>query len=119
MSVEGWKLSEKIMRDAGISDEIIENEKIKYVYDFGILQFDPEDKRPTEVTKSEPDENGMCRLGFRFYGVKSAIPYTRKVVIDDELLKFVSLPQEDQVRLRKLTYSPHIKDLQKYLTKYK
>jgi hypothetical protein len=113
MSVEGWNFIEKSMREYGFSNDVIETEKVKYIYDSGILQFDTEDKRPTEVSLSDVDEKGMRTVSFKSYGVKSAIPFTRKIIFNDDLLKIISLPAEEQLRVKKLTYSPYRRDRQK------
>lgn len=69
----------------------------------------PEDKRPMEVTLGEPNENEICIVSLRFFGVKSAIPYTRKIIVDDQILKFAR---------KKLTYSSYEKS-EKFSIKYK
>ena len=55
----------------------------------------------------------MRTVSFKSYGVKSAISFTRKIIFNDDLLKIISLPAEEQLRVKKLTYNPYRRDRQK------
>lgn len=108
MSISEWNELERIMVELGHPKEIIDSEKLCYIYEN--LQFDPDDKRPMEVYVSEPDEKNMRSFSFKTYGIRSEIPFTFRYVVDDSILKIASLPPEEQFNIRKLMYSPHEQD---------
>jgi len=117
MDIVGWKWLEKQLKDSGASEEVIENEKIKYVFDNGVVQFDENDDRPVEAKISEPDEKGMCSISLRFFGIKSPITFTKELTIGEELLKYASMSPQEQKDLRKLIYSPRKEDIDKFAEK--